>query len=767
MSKKQFGYFNEDGSEYIVTEFDTALPFVNYYWNDKFISGASQHLAGIGCFTARPMQYMHPECRVLLVRDENRHFYLRDMDSGKFWSPGWYPAITPLDTYACRHGLGYSIINSSFEGIEISLRLFVTRKEPCEVWTLTVKNGSKVKRNIQSFAFVDWLLTGYTPYCDYNSSLHSDYDEENNLLMGWNTSAERTHDFFNGFIASDIKPSGYDTSRKAFVGYSQVDRPQALLDGKCTNTLGTCEKLAGVLEHTYELNPGEEKTVNIIMGTMDSADFALNIAKTVFAPGYIEEEFKATRDGIRKSYDNVNFKIPDKNTENLFNHWIKRSVQLHTEVGANTGKGFRDVLQGAWAVSSYDYSGARQKIMECISHQFSDGHTLRGWNPVDDHYYSDGPVWIAPAIDGYLKETRDFDFLNVVVPYFGGGEGTVWEHIIQGIRKSTDDLGPRGFIRARYGDWNDSLNMMGIKGDGESVWTTIGMVFSINCALDIVKNILKDKDLEEELIKRRDYLTKVINEKGWDGEWYIEGINDAGEKVGTHTEKEGRTFLNPQTWAILSGIAEGERLEQILKVIDNELECDYGSLVLTPAYKTPNPGIGRLSWFVPGMWENGSPYCHGTAFKIVADTYLGRGNEAFRSLMKVLPDNDLNPSEHSGVPPYMVTNMYYGPEHPRKGQILYSWITGTADWLFKAMNSHIMGVRATYEGLIIDPCVPSHWDNFAVCRNYLGATYDVTFENPDGKQSGVSLIEVDGVKIEGNILPVFDDKSTHKVRVVM
>jgi cellobiose phosphorylase len=190
-------------------------------------------------------------------------------------------------------------------------------------------------------------------------------------------------------------------------------------------------------------------------------------------------------------------------------------------------------------------------------------------------------------------------------------------------------------------------------------------------------------------------------------------------------------------------------------------------MVLTPAYKTPNPNIGRISWFVPGMWENASPYCHGSAFKIVADTYIKRGNVAYESMKMIMPDSEKNPSSHSGCPPYMVTNMYYGPENPRKGQILYSWITGTADWLFKAVSSHMVGVRAEYDGLLIDPCVPSWWDNFSIRREYMGATYQVNYSNPDGKESGVKEIKVDGKIIEGNVLPPFEAGTVHEVEVIM
>jgi len=767
MEKKQFGYFAENGSVYWVTEPDTPLPFVNYYWNNRFISGCSQHLAGIGCFTERPMQYMDPDCRALMVRNENRHFFLRDKDTGTVWSPGWYPALTPLDTYKCAHGLGFSKIESSLNEVGVALRVFVPRNEPCEIWTLTLTNNAKTVKNVQSFAFVDWLLTGYPEYCDYHSNLHCEYDDANNLLVCFNDTAERTHNFFNGFIASDTKPAGFDSSRRAFVGYGHANSPQAVNDGACKNSIGVCEKIVGALQHDYCLQPGESRTVNIYIGATDSVEFAQNICQTYAPAGAVDAEFATTTDGIRAYYDKVSFRIPDERVGNLFNHWIKRAVQLHTEVGTDTGKGLRDVLQAAWAVSSYDPEGAKAKIIDCLRHQYKEGYTLRGWNPVDEHHYSDGPVWIAPAIDAYLKETRDFSFLNVVVPYFDEGEDTVLGHMLKSLRHASEDLGPRGFILAHYGDWNDSLNMIGTHGEGESVWTTIGIVFALNCAIEIAEHVLKDKALVAELEGRKASLTKTINEKGWDGDWYLAAINDAGEKVGTHTETEGRVYLNPQTWSILSGIVTEERLPKVLDAIDKELECDYGSLVLTPAYKTPNTGIGRITFFVPGMWENASPYCHGTSFKVVADTYLKRGNKAYESIMKILPDSDLNPSSHSGVPPYMVTNMYYGPEHPRKGEILYSWVTGTSDWLFKAMSSHIMGVRATYEGLVIDPCVPSDWKTFGLTRRFLNATYVVDFENPGNKESGVQSVMVDGKPIEGCLLPVFDDGQEHVVTVVM
>ncbi len=767
MERVDYGYFDKQGREYVVTEVNTPLPFVNYFWNRQIISGVSQHLAGIGCFTERPMQYMDPHCRCLMVRDENRHFYLRDADTAKVWSPGWYPVLEKLDRFSCRHGLGYSTLESEKDQIETRMRVFVPSTDPVELWTVTLRNKGANPRKVQFYSFADWLLKGYQEYCDYFSSLTGAYNQEKNLLVSFNGAPERPHNFFNAFVASDLKPTGFDSSRKAFLGMSQVNCPQAVMEGRCRNSLAAAEKLCGALEHTFELKPGQETTFNVMFGATDTMELAESFCDRWFQPGKIDEEFQAVTENLVKSYTSVFIETPEEKLNSLFNYWIKRSVQLHTEVGTDTGKGLRDVLQAVWAVAGYDPEGAKRKIIESLKHQYSDGHTLRGWDPVDDHHYSDGPVWIAPALDSYLRETGDLRLLHEKVPYFDKGEATVWEHTLTAIRHSTDDLGSHRLIKAHFGDWNDSLNWIGIGEKGETVWTSIAMVYSMSKAMDIAREVFHDNSLVHELKDRSERLKRTINEQGWDGQWYLEGINDAGEKVGSHTEKEGRVYLNPQTWAIMAGVAEGERLKSILKVIDNDLECDYGSLVMTPAYRHKNPGIGRLTTFIPGMWENSSPYCHGTSFKIFADISIKRANEAYRSMKKILPDSEVNPSSHSGCPPYMVTNMYYGPEHPRKGEILYSWITGTADWLYNTMTSYMIGVRASYNGLLIDPCVPSHWDKFSLKRAFRGCQYEVEFANPNKKQFGVTSIEVDGKKITGNLLPLFTDNKTHSVKVVM
>ncbi|HUU30262.1 MAG TPA: hypothetical protein VM123_20850 [archaeon] len=769
MLKASFGYFDKDGTEFVITEYDTPLPLINYYWNENFISAANQQMTGLGAFTERPMQYMHPECRCNIVRNEDRHFYLRDDETGEFWSPVFYPVCRrEPDSFEARHGLGYSTLDSSVNGIRTRMRVFVPEVLATEIWSISLTNESDKPRKIKFYSFIDLLLTGYEEYCDYHSALWGSYDESKFAVTCINRAPECPHDRFGAFVASDTKPTGFDTSRRAFLGnMGTVAVPQAIVLGKMSNSKVCCEKMIGALENTFTIAPGETVSFNVAIGSSDCSETTADIVSKALADGAPDRLFEAMQANLARKYSAVLVKTPDERLNYLFNGWIKRAIQLHTEVGTDTGKGFRDVMQAAWAVSSYDPEGAREKIITSLKAQFADGQTLRGWDPPDYHHYSDGPVWIAPALDSYLKETGDYAFLDTVVPYFDQGEASVWGHTLTAIRHATDDLGEHGLVRMHYGDWNDSLNMIGTGGKGESVWTSIAMVFCINCALEIVSNVFKDKELIEELIERKVKLEKAIQENGWDGNWYLEAINDSGEPVGSHTEEEGKAYLSPQAFAILSGIAGDERREKVIKTIDEVLECDYGSLGLTPGYTKPNTNIGRITFFQAGMWENAAPYCHGTSFKIMADTYIGRGDRAYESMMKVLPDNPKNPCTHSGCPPYQVTNMYYGPEHPRAGQILYSWITGTSDWLFKALTSHMIGVRADYNGLLIDPCLPSHWQHVELQRSFRGARYRVTIHNPDGRETGVDSITLDGQPVEGCMLPIDEAGDSHEVVVQM
>jgi len=763
-----FGYFRNDGTEFVVTEVNTPRALVNYFWNDVFISGISQHGGGEGVYKDRAIQFIDPRGRSLMVRDGHRYFYIRDQKDGAVWSPGWHPVQKKLDKFQCAHGLGYSLIESELNGIGASLRVFVPQAEPCEIWTITLTNSRRSQADLKFYSFVDWVLEGYPLYGDYYGSLFGEYYSDIQAVQSCNRAVERTHEVFDGFVASDSPPSGFETSRRAFLGnFGHVNMPEAVMSGRCSDSLASCENLVGVMEHTFRLAAGQSMTFQIFIGASSGYEMTKGILERLRAPGNIDAEFTSLTRRKQEMLNRIKVKTPSERINYLINGWIKQQMQVYADIGSDNGRGFRDAMQLIWATASYDHDYTKRMLIECLSHQFADGHTLRGWLPVDDHNYSDGPVWIPPTVEAYLKETGDYDILDLQVPYFDGGAGSIWEHLLRGLEHSSHDVGKHGLVRMHFGDWNDSLTGIGIEGRGESVWTSIGIVFGLKIAAEIAGKVRNNKAEARRMTRQAQKLTDAINTHGWDGQWYLRAINDRGEKIGTHTETEGYIYLLPQVWAIMAGVADEERMELLYRMIDEHLESDYGSKCLYPAYTKPNPQIGRITYWQPGMWENGTPYCHSNGFKIIADCYGGRGDRAYASFCKAMPDSKWNPSTHSGCEPYVLTNQYLGPENRRAGQTLWAWMTGAAGWYYRALTEWMIGVRADYDGLIIDPCLPAEWQSCEMERAFRGGRYHIKINNPHKLQKAKPSIKVDGKKIDGNKVPIFNDEKVHQVEVDM
>ncbi len=769
-----FGKFN-GGNEYVITEKCPIRPQLNYIWNSRVLAGVNHLGGGIGAYGVRALSYIDPtgKGRCSVIRDGNRYFYIKDKKTGKVFNPGWYPCKTDVENYSCTHGLGYSKIESECDGLLANARIFVNDEDPCEIWTVTLTNNSSENKSVSAYSFAEFQLEGYQRYSDYNSYVHGEFDEKTNSIVCFNLAMERPHEWFNGFMSTDTKPVAFDTSKRAFFGvYGSVFAPDALKQEKLSNSLAACEQMVGALQHDFELGAGESVSFNVIIGCVDSMETAKKLAEKVFEKGKIEKDFENVKETKKLLSEGIFINTPDEKINNFANYWLKHQVALCAEVGRDTGKGFRDQLQDAWAVASFNKDLAKEKILETLTYMYQDGRCVRGWLPLDHHVYSDGPTWVAPTINAYIKETGDVDFLKEKVKYLDADglpvkEDTVWEHMLTAARFVSSDLGKDGLVKSRDGDWNDSLNMTGLKGKGESVWTSIAAHYALHNMAEIARDVLEDEEVYNEMIERAETIKKAVNDKGWDGEWYLAAINDFDEKVGSHTEKEGMIYLNSQTWAVLSDIADEERKMQCIKAVDKYLDSDYGPLTLYPTYTKFNNKIGRLTSFIPGIWENGTPYCHGGTFKVVADCILGRGDKAYETITKILPDAKSNPSDKSGCEPYVVTNMYFGPDNPRKGETLFAWVTGTAGWMLRAITQYMLGFTPSYNSFVINPCLPSDWKEVTMTRAFRGDTYKVTVKNPNGVQSGVKNIIVDGKTVDGNEIEIFGDGKVHEIIVEM
>lgn len=765
---QSYGEFVKE-KEYRITNPQTPRPQLNYIWNSRILSGVNQNGGGVGAYGQRAQAYIDPDGkgRCSVIRDGNRYFYIKNKATGTIFNPGQYPVLTPVENYYCTHGLGYSEIHGECEGIAATTRVYVNDTDPCEIWKVTLANLSEESKEISLYSFADFELVGYQRYSDYNSYVHAEYDRDYNLIMCFNKAMERPHEWFNGFIASNVKPTAFETSHKGFLGtYGSIVAPEALKAEKLADNYAACEQMCGVMQHDVRLHSKEEVCLYILIGDADEITTAADICEKLFAGSKIEDDYQALLDLKQETSSSIYVSTPNEKINCLTNYWLKQQVQLCAEVGRDTGKGFRDQLQDAWAVASFNPELAKEKILETLTYMYSDGRCVRGWLPLDHHIYSDGPTWIAPTINAYIKETGDVEFLHHPVKYLDEGEDTVWEHILTAVRFASEDIGEHGLVHSRDGDWNDSLNMTGLQGKGESVWTSIALCYALKNTAEMAEVLLQDQTVRDEMLARRDRMVKAINEQAWDGEWYLAAINDYNEKVGSHEEQEGSIYLNSQTWAILAEVAEGERAKQCIESVDKYLDSDYGPLTLYPTYTKFNNRIGRLTSFIPGIWENGTPYCHGGTFKVVADCLLGRGDKAYETILKIMPDSETNPSTHSGCEPYALTNMYFGPDNPQKGKTLFAWVTGTAGWMFRAVVQYMLGFYPEYDGYTLNPCIPSSWGEVTLTRKFRGDIYHITIKNEGKKQSGASHVTLDGETVDKKVKLVGDGKS-HTVVVTM
>ncbi len=764
-------YFQNEGREYVLEDSRFPRPLLNYSWNKRFLSAFNHVATGHGLYcdkTTITATYIDPRGRVKLISEGNRYFYLRDAEKGVLWNVAGFPTNTPLDHYRCTMGLGYAVYEAEWDGIVSRTRVFVNAEDPCEIWTVTLRNTSSRPRKIQLFPLVEWSLEGYVPKSDYFSYLFTEADPEHSILYAANTASERLHNRYNGFLAASKPYASFDTSLRAVLGtYGSFARPEAFEAGHCTNTLGSCERLAGAMELPFDLAPGEEETVQLLIGSCEIKADAEEMCARLFASGAVQREFEHLTAEKEERTQAVRIETPDERVNSLFNTWTKQQVVLCAQVGRGATRGYRDALQDAWGYTSFDADAARDKIVEALEHQYADGHAPRAWLPLDERHYSDSQVWIPMAVNGYLKETGDRAFLDRVVAFLDGSTGSVWEHCRRAMEYLYADRGAHGLILSHWGDWNDSLTGMGKGGKGETAWTAIALYYALDQMKEMALETGRPAAELNRLNQMAEEIRTVVNEVAWDGEWYLEGYDDEGRPVGSHTETEGRVYLNPQTWAVISGIAPPDRVEKAIRQVDEQLECPYGSLTLYPAYTKPQPAIGRLTEFVPGIWENGCPYCHGSAFKMVADCRLGRGNAAYATLQKVMPDAPDNPTEHSGCEPYAFTNMYLGPQNPRPGFAMFGWISGTAGWVFRAVTQDMMGFHPDYDGFDLRPCLPSEWESCRFERRFRRNRYIIEIRNPQHVQSGVTAVEMDGVPIAGTHIAYVEDGGDHTVTVTM
>lgn len=772
--------FSKDGNSCIIREPRTPRYWYNYLWNEN------RYCAQISQIGHGRSYYLSEKADMCMInRDDARYVYLRDEETNSCWNIGFGPLNTEVDDYQCIHSIGYSMMQSAYQGIKSSWRIFVPLEGFHEIWSLKIYNAGEKPRTLSVFSAVSFSLEGfsYPRYYEMYRCMKTDFDRELNGIYCDSSHPFAPHERYHGFLASSEQVVAYDGDLTKFCGSTSTitqqdasacalfQRPDVVIGGRdCTNSEAALFILGGVLQHKITVQPGEAKEIHLLFGISSSREEARKTVSAAFGEGEVEREFYRAQEYYNQKYSSLTIRTPDEKINYMMNNWVKKQVDFCI-VGK---KGVRDNLQIAAALLDYRQDKAKEEILECLRHQFQDGHGVLTWYPYDDTRYSDQPFWIIWAVCRLIKETGDFTLLKERISWQDGGEATVLEHVKAAVNRLIADKGRNGLVRIYFADWNDALNIT-TDPEAESVMLSCQFCLALK-ELGRMMEKYGDKEYAATLIMEYETLKSSINEKAWDGGWYMRALSSV-ENIGSKDSTGSKIYLNAQTWAVLGDVADEEKLPLVLKAVDS-MEHDFGFPLNMPPYPTYSPNVGRMSGMLPGLFENGGVYCHATGFKILMDCKTGRGSKALETLKKIMPDSDKNPSTQSGAEPYVFTNCY--STHPGYyGKSYQSWTTGTSAWCLMGLYEGIMGVKADYAGLRIEPCFPAGWKEAEMTRHFRGADYHVVIKrdhdsqnsaedlNPGHAENRAAEITVDGMDITGAVLPDFRDGKRHEVSVML
>ena len=756
------GYFSTENKEFIITDMYPRRPLINYLWNEGAVCSADQFGSGYAWIS---LGDQHRN-----IEKGERNFYIKDKKSGEYYSANRNHNSLPFDRHECHVGVGYHTVVSEYKGVRCEFTLLVPDGDSAVMYRIKAENISNVEKDLSLYfsLHVTPALSGHNSYGE------ADYSEKLGGLLYTHDGFRMPNNYTKLFVGSVKEHSAFDVSPARFFGLYTGDRdPVGLKEEKLSCFGSTYEDdYIAAFQFDARLLPGESFENDFCAFCARSEEECLETKNRLLIPARFDEELLKQKEMASSMSEVFTASTPDAYMNEQVTVWLKRQVSLGKTWGRLYGKGFRDVCQDITAFVSFDPPLARVRILHALKHQYEDGNPIRMFEPNFYYPYNDGGAWIPGAVLAYLNESGDLSILDEELPYLEGDSYThakendsptfdpytpgkrkdsVLCHVKAAIDYLLGSRGQRNLVLWRGGDWNDSMNNVGLENKGESVWLSIATVKAINEFKEILNIYGTDEKTLEYYETKKQELISAILTNGKIGDRFIYGINDKDTVVGG----EDRIFLNPQTWATLAGIDTREALEKAMDEAEDKLKCDWGYVQCAPAYTEGDFNIGRVSYFKKGLFENGSVYNHGVAFKMVADCMLGRGNTAYKTLKLISCDNPKNPNLI--VEPYAVTNMYFGPENPYlPGYAPHSWITGTAGWIYRAITEYMLGVKPSINGLKIEPAIPCGWSGTSVSRKFRGETYNITYLESDTP----SLI-CDGKEVE--ILPLSGEGNIHTV----
>ena len=783
-----YGAFAPEGGEYVITTPETPRPWINYLTNGAYCALCSQVGGGFSF-------YQDHRYNAILRRSDNQYladlparlWYVKDEETGELWTANVHP-LGKYDHFTARHGMGYTAVTSGYREIDASMRYFVPPGIDAELWELDLVNTGDRPRTLSVYSYADFQLGNVTldQHETFFIGLFNDAEvaEGTAILVkkwwhpqyGW--SEENGIWQHRVFLTTAVAPTRLLLNRDVFFGAGRgYDRPRALEAAVLPEAPVSGKMLAGVYQWRITLAPGAGWGTKLAIGIQPNADTAEN--RQVIASLRQPETYAAAWERTRAQWGGllgrVAVQTPDPAINLMANYWNKYQALINCYFGRGPSyyhkgqyQGMRDSCQDAFGVIALNPELAKASIRRIAHFFFSDGRCGGGCNliglPEGAADKADLPLWLILAVADYLRETGDFAFLDDVIPLIDTGASTIYQKMIAGVDRMFEERGARGLPLIGKGDWNDAANAIGAKGQGESVWLGQFLFFVIHELLPIMER-RGDTGKMAAYRRRAEEIRAIVNAECWDGEWFVRAFKDDGSPVGVKGQAEGCIWINSQTWAVIAGISDPERLNTCMDSAERYLGTTYGMMNLGPAFTQVDESIGLITRFPRGWKENAAVFSHASAFNVVARAMLGRGADAVDLFRRILPVG--KDPDHYLMEPYVFSQFSVGPGYPEEfGRGAYHWLTGTAAWMFRALIDYIIGVHPLYDGLRIDPAIDPSWTQFSLRRAFRGATYHIEFLNPDGVEHGVREIRLDGRPIAGNVLPL-PTAAEHRVTVVM
>ncbi|HTK31309.1 MAG TPA: glycosyl hydrolase family 65 protein [Candidatus Saccharimonadaceae bacterium] len=788
----RYGHFSADGREYVITRPDTPRPWVNVICPGRYGTVISQVGSGYSWLDHASFNRL-TRWEQDLVRDAwGRYLYVRDRDSGRVWSLTWQPVQAKGARYVCRHGIGYTTFESSCDEIEARLTVFVPPDDTLEIWRIELRNTSRRKRRLDVFSYFEWNL-GPSP--DTHREFHRLFIEteyvasagallatkrlntiaEHGVGQPWNT--EWPHVAFH---ASSVRPRGHESDKERFLGrHGSVARPHAVVEGSLSGTTGKWQDGIGALHVALDLPGGAAREMALTLGLADTRAEALRLARRYRDPAAVERAWTRMRRHWDRLLGALEVTTPDPAFDTLTNTWLKYQA-ISSRLRGRTGYfqpggayGFRDQLQDSLVFLPLAPEHTRAQILLHAAHQFADGTAWHWWHPLTEEGLkkplNDDLLWLPFVVCHYQRETGDFATLDERVAFLGADgrpsreRATLYEHCRRAIDSFWTRLSPHGVPRMGAGDWNDGLSAIGRELKAESVWLAQFLIGVLDEWVELERRRAKpDRAVMRHYAREAEKMRRAVNRHFWDGAWYVRATKDDGTPIGSRKNRDGRIYINAQTWAILSRVVPARRLPALLGSMEKHIYKKYGPVALAPAYRTPDASIGYLTRYAPGTRENGGLYTHAAVWAVQAECALGRTEQAwqlYRAFSPILRGRD---PEHYAVEPYVTPGNVDGPDSPHFGRGGWTWYTGSAAWLFRISTEWLLGVRPEWDGLRVQPCLPAGWNGFRMRRRFRGATYRI-----DVKRGDRDEVRVDGDCHDGTLLPVFGDGRVHRVEVTL